>query len=101
MRDSSKPLKKMSLHRKMRLSISRSSNLLRPSLLDLAVAQALAAPAMAATIAVNDNGVQGILDSCTLRQSIASANTNNQGSSNCVTECNQRQRYYYLCQQRR
>ena len=59
-------------------------NSLRPKLLAFAVAQAIAAPAMAGIITVNDAGDSGGLNDCTLRQAVVSANNDNAGSSNCA-----------------
>jgi predicted outer membrane repeat protein len=54
------------------------------SCLAIAISQAVAAPALAASIVVNDNGDAGTGDTCTLRQAIVSANTNNADASNCT-----------------
>ncbi len=57
---------------------------LRPKLLAFAVAQALAAPAMAATITVDNSSDLGTDSSCTLRQAIMSANADSAGMSDCA-----------------
>jgi predicted outer membrane repeat protein len=56
------------------------------SCLAIAISQAVAAPALAASIVVNDNGDPGRGDTCTLRQAIVSANTNDADAypSNCT-----------------
>ena len=50
----------------------------------LAIGQAMLAPANAASISVNTSGDAGTGSTCTLRQAIDSANSNLQGTSNCV-----------------
>ncbi|MFT5136987.1 MAG: hypothetical protein ACI8XV_002024, partial [Arenicella sp.] len=60
------------------------------SCLAIAISQAVAAPALAASIVVNDNGDPGTGDTCTLRQAIVSANTNDADAypSNCTEGSN-------------
>lgn len=58
---------------------------LSKSALTLAIGQAVAmSSAQAATIFVDDFSDNGTADTCTLRQAIASANTDNAGNSSCV-----------------
>ncbi|MFT4629824.1 MAG: putative outer membrane repeat protein [Arenicella sp.] len=60
------------------------------SCLAIAISQAVAAPALATSIVVNDNGDPGTQDTCTLRQAIVSANTNDADAypSNCTEGSN-------------
>ncbi|MFT6006622.1 MAG: putative outer membrane repeat protein [Pseudoalteromonas tetraodonis] len=84
MRNSASCSKQPIINKPGQSPITLGRKALRPSLLAFAIAQALAAPVMANTIIVNDNGDGGFAGTCTLRQAIASANTNTVGTSNCL-----------------